>query len=100
MANRYDIQVKDNAIIIANNDLVWGFSDDQHIEDTISAAPGSWKENFADGVGIMNYLKGRNVQQELTRSIKLNLKSDGYNSQPIVKYDPNGNLIISPNVTI
>lgn len=100
MASRFDIQVKDNAIIIVNNDLQYAESDDQHIEDTISANVGSWKENPTDGVGIINYLKGVNIQQKLAKLIKLNLKSDGYDSNPIVQYDTSGKLIVSPNVIL
>jgi hypothetical protein len=100
MANRFDIQLNNNDIVVSNNDLILVESDDQHIIDTINAAPGWWKENPTDGVGINNYLKGRDIQQELERSIKIQLQSDGYNSQPSMSFDKNGNLIISTNVTI
>lgn len=100
MANRFDIQLVDNDIQIQNSDIILSESDDQHIVDTINAAPGWWKENHSDGVGIMNYLKGRGIQQELQRSIKINLQSDGYNASPKVSYDTAGKLIIEANVTV
>ena len=100
MANRTDIKLIDNDLIITDNDLVLVDSDDQHIADTINGAPGWWKENPSDGVGIMKYLKGRSVQQELSRSIQLNLQSDGYNSRPIVDFDKSGKLIIDTNVKL
>jgi len=100
MAYRTDIKIDNNDIVIFNNDLVLVQSDDQHIADTINAAPGWWKQFPVDGVGILNYFKGRNVQQELARSIQINLQSDGYNSRPLISYDNSGNLIIDTNVTV
>jgi hypothetical protein len=100
MANRFDIQLNDNDIVISNSDLILVESDDQHIVDTINAAPGWWKENPTDGVAIMQYLKGRDIQQELERSMKIQLQSDGYKSQPVMSFDTNGKLIIATNVTI
>ena len=97
MANRFDVLLSGNDLVIQDNDIVLAESDDQHIADTINACPGWWKENFMDGVGIMRYLKAQNVQQELSRSMKLNLQSDGYNSNPIITY--NNGLIIDTNVT-
>lgn len=100
MANRFDIQLQDNDVQIDNNDLILSESDDQHIVDTINAAPGWWKENPSDGVGIMNYLKSKGAQQELQRSIKINLQSDGYKATPKISYDSTGKLIIEANVTV
>jgi len=100
MDSRIDLKLDNNDVVIYNNDLVLVESDDQHIADTINAAPGWWKENPSDGVGVMKYFKGRNVQQELARSIQINLKSDGYNARPVISFDSSGNLIIDTNVTI
>jgi len=55
MALRYDIDC-DLTYIAEQNDLKWIASDMQHIEDTIAASKGEWKENPSDGVGIDNYL--------------------------------------------
>ena len=100
MVSRIDIKLIDNDLIFQNNDLIIAESDDQHIVDTINAAPGWWKETFQDGVGIMNYLKGRNVEQDLQRSVKLNLQSDGYKSSPRASYDTNGKLTVETNVNL
>ena len=100
MATRQDISLLNNHIYITNNDLVWVDSDEQHIADTINACAGWWKESFADGVGILTYLKGRNVIPELTRSMNINLKSDKYNAKPIIAYDSTGTLIVDANVSI
>lgn len=98
MITRYDIQADDNGVLeIVNNDLVWGVSDEQHIEDTINASPGWWKENFADGVGIRAYLNSDGQQQVLARSIKIQLTSDLYTvGSPSIQFGANGKLTINP----
>jgi len=100
MASRTDLKLINNDVQILNNDLVLAESDDQHIADTLNAFSGWWKQFPSDGVGVMQYFKGRNVQQELARSIQINLKSDGYNARPIISFDSSGNLIIDTNVTV
>lgn len=99
MTYRTDIQLDNNDIVIANNDLILVQSDEQHIVDTINACPGWWKENFIDGVSIVSFLKARGVQQEVARSIKINLISDGYDAKPIISYDNTGQLVIDTNAT-
>lgn len=100
MASRIDLKLFENDLVVFNDDFQLVESDEQHIADTINAAPGWWKENPTDGVGIMKFLKGKNVQQEAARAIQLNLQSDGYNSRPIVNFDSLGNLIIDTNVNV
>ncbi len=99
MMTRYDIQMDDNGVLeIENNDLVWDVSDEQHIEDTINASPGWWKENFADGVGIRVYLNSDGQQQVLARAIKIQLTSDLYTvTNPSIVFNANGQLIINPS---
>ena len=99
MENRIDIKLDDNDLLILNDDLVLVESDDQHIADTINAAPGWWKETPTEGVGIMKYLKGKN-SQELSRAIQINLKADGYDSRPVISFNTNGKLTIDPNVKL
>lgn len=99
MVNRIDLQLDNNTILIQNNDFVLVESDDQHVVDTINACPGWWKENPTDGVAIIAYLKGKGIEQELSRKMKLNLQSDNYISSPSISYDGN-TLIINPNVSI
>lgn len=101
MAYRTDIQIDiNNELIVQNNDFIIDISDEQHIIDTINANVGTWKENPNDGVGIRQYIKGRGVENILSRSIKIQLKSDNYNSSPIVSFDSSGKLTIDANVTI
>ena len=98
--DRYDILSDSNGLIIANNDLVYGVSDTQHIQDTLNAAQGWWKENYTDGVNIRSYINSSHQEQILARNIKLQLESDLYTvTNPKVFYDANGKLNIEPNAT-
>lgn len=100
MAERFDI-LFDKDLVIKNNDLSYVKSDQQHVEDTINAAPGWWKENFTDGVAIVNYLNSSGQEQVLARSIKIQLEADLYTVvNPTVKYSSDGSLFINPNATI
>lgn len=96
---RTDLKQTDNDIVILDNDLIIAESDDQHIQDTIEATFGWWKQTFTEGVGIMAYLKSRDAA-ELSRTMKINLELDGYICDPIIKMDGNGTLIVNPNVNI
>ena len=98
--DRYDL-LYNNGLVVEDNDLVWDKSDTQHIEDTINAAPGWWKENFTDGVNIRAYLNSSNQEQVLARSIKINLESDLYTvTNPKVYFTTDSQLIVEPNATI
>ncbi len=100
MAKRFDLLLDNNDIVVSNNDVSFNDSDDQHVIDTINGFAGWWKESFTEGVGIFTFMKGRNVQQELAKKIKLNLLADGYDSSPIVGYDSSQKLTVDPNVSI
>ena len=69
--DRYDLQSDDNGLMILDNDLVYGISDTQHVQDTLNAAPGWWKENYSDGVNIKSYLNSSQQEQILARKINL-----------------------------
>ena len=74
-----DIQLDDNGdLLIRNGDFVIGASDNQHIQDIINASVGWWKEFPLVGVGIANYQSSSGAQQQLERSIKVQLEGDGY----------------------
>jgi hypothetical protein len=103
MDKRFDIGLNNNDMIIDpqnGGDFTLVESDEQHIIDTINALPNWWKENPSDGVGILTYIKSTNKQQLLAKNIKLQLQSDGYNSQPIVSYNSDKKLNVDPNVSI
>lgn len=95
--NSLDIALLNNDLYFINGDFVVSISDEQHVMDTIGAFPGWWKENAPDGVGIIGYENASGIEQELQRSIQLQLKSDGYSSSPKAVVDPNGLLNVYPN---
>lgn len=99
MAVNYDLRLSDNDLVIKNGDFVIGESDSQHIEDSINAYAGWWKEHPQDGVGIFSYLNSSGRVQELARKIKLELQSDGYNvERPIIDISQDG-IKVNPNAT-
>jgi len=96
---RTDLQLTNNDIDVLNNDFIISESDGQHVQDTINANVGWWKETYTSGVGVMSYLKSKNTA-ELSRKIMIELKADNYNSSPIMTFTNNGLLNINPNVTL
>jgi hypothetical protein len=100
--SRYDIEFSYNDLFISSTgDFVFSLSDQTHIEDTIVANYGWWKDNPLDGVGIRNYLGATMDKQALKQRIRTQLESDGYAvNNPTVNLDNNGNLTINPNATI
>ena len=100
--SRFDIQLIDNDLFISpDGDFVFELSDEQHIEDTINAFAGWWKENPADGVGIKSYLGAPLNTQIIAQNIRTQLNNDGYTvSKPTAVIDANGNLTINPDATI
>lgn len=98
MAENKDIALYKNEPYIVNGDFVSAASDEQHVMDTIAAFPGWWKENPPDGVGLFSYLHSAGREAAMKRSIKINLLSDGYQSDAAaVVSDAAGNLKIVPN---
>lgn len=100
MALSQDIALEDEDLLIINGDLAISYSDEQHVADTINAFPGWWKENPADGVGIFGYLNSAGQEQALSRSVKIQLQSDGYQvANPSLSIDNSGTITINPNAT-
>jgi hypothetical protein len=96
---RFDIQVN-NSFVNANNDIAFYDSDEDHIQDTIQATQGSYKENPQDGVNITSYLNSQGQQQTLAREIIVQLKSDLYDVfNPIVEITADS-ISVNPNATI
>lgn len=89
---------QDGDLLIRDGDFAVGESDDQHIEDIITAFPGWWKQFPLLGVGIFQNIKSSQNPQDLERSIKINLQSDGYDvSNARVAINGNGKMEVSPN---
>lgn len=100
MEARYDIRVEKD-YINANNDVEWFQSDIRHQRDSIELKPGECKEFPSDGVNISKYMSSSGQEDTISRSIILELTSDGYYcKQPKVSFDTNGKLIIDPNATL
>jgi hypothetical protein len=98
MANNLDIALFNNDLYFENGDFAITESDVQHVSDTIAAFPGWWKEHPTDGVGLFQYLHSAGKEQQLERSLKINLLSDGYRADAVsINIDPAGNLTINPN---
>jgi hypothetical protein len=96
MAASVDILLNKNDLVIINGDITTGLSDAQHVEDTINAFPGWWKENPADGVGILQYLNSSGQESAIARNIDIQLQSDGYSSNPQAVIN-NGTISITTN---
>jgi hypothetical protein len=100
---RYDFALdsNDDLAINAQGDFYFEPSDQDHIQDTINAWPGWWKQYPLDGVAVLSYLKSSSGQQLLARQIKVELNSDGYQvNNPVIAYGTDGSLTITPNATI
>lgn len=98
---RYDVKLKDNEPVAYNGDFVLAESDAQHIEDTIRAFAGTWKQFPTEGVGLAAYRYSPMEVQALQKNIRLQLTADGYRvGNPIVTIDTSGNVLINPDATI
>ena len=99
---RFDVRLTDSGDVdVINGDISLGESDQQHIEDTIRAFPGTWKQFPTDGVGIGAYSYSPAEVQEIQKIIRQQLTLDGYRvGNPKVSLDVKGELVINPDATI
>lgn len=75
---------------IVNGDWNVAFSDEQHVEHILMAAPGHFKNAPLIGVNMMQYINSSlspKTVSELERKILLNLEADGA-KQPFASVDP------------
>lgn len=86
--------------VIKDNDILFGASDEQHIQDSIYMAPGWSKEHPGDGVNIRNYLNSTGQEQKISRAIKLALVSDLYVVETPIVNIQGDKISINPNATI
>lgn len=98
MASNQDIMLSGNDLLITGGDFGIGISDPQHIADTMNAFPGWWKENPADGVGVFQYLNSSGQEQQLKRSVIIQMQADGYTASPDVTINSAGQIIINPGI--
>ena len=87
-------------LLTQNGDFAFGPSDMQHITDLIVSFPGYWMEYPSVGVGLFQYFNSAGQEQALTQSISVQLASDGYSSQPVSIYNPDGTYTVYPNAFI
>jgi hypothetical protein len=86
MANVKDIKLdSDQDLFIDPNtgDFAFADSDTQHVKDILNSYAGWWKETPTLGVGVKRYLGSSSSLQQLKRSIKIHLKTDGYKADDI-----------------
>lgn len=84
-------------LLITGGDFVIGASDNQHIQDIIQSYIGWWKQFPLVGVGIQSFVNSNGQDQALSRSIQIQLQSDGFTVQsPQVIINPD-QVIIQPN---
>jgi len=106
MAAAFDIQLGDGTgnaygtgdLSFSNGDFAIGESDQQHVQDTITAFPGWWKQYPADGVGISSYVNASANFQALARNIQSQFTVDGYrvNPLPVIRFEDK-QLKVYPN---
>lgn len=93
-----DIALQGNDLYTELGDFAIMQSDEQHVSDTLASFPSWWKENPADGVGMLQYINSSGQEQVLGRSVKIQLQSDGYKvSNPSIVVDSSGLLNVNPN---
>jgi len=100
MAVRHDIQLLEDDFVFANGDFKIAESDEQHIQDTINAFPGWWKQYPDEGVGIRAWQKSPAIIQQMSKTIRVQLALDNYKSSPKIAFDSSGTLKIAPNVSL
>lgn len=98
---RFDIKLNNNEPVAYNGDFVLAESDAQHIEDTLRAFPGTWKQYPTEGVGLGAYQNSPMEIQALQKEIRIQLTADGYRvGNPIVTIDSAGNVLINPDAQL
>jgi hypothetical protein len=82
-----DVLTNDSGdLVIENGDFVVDYSEEQHVQDILISAPGTWKQWPTVGVGIvMRQEKGytREALDRLKKNIKLQLMADGIRANRI-----------------
>lgn len=72
------LEADDGDLLFEDGDLVIGQSDQNHIYDIISSAKGDWREYPLLGANAILYRNKAISKAEFVRSIKEELKKDGY----------------------
>lgn len=70
----------DDDLLIVGGDFAVGLSEEQHVNDILIDAPGSWKQEPTIGVDLINELNAPNGGEDINRirkTINVNLSLDG-----------------------
>jgi len=96
MGKAHDIRFTndDDLFIGADGDFDITESDTRHVDDIIDAWIGHWKEFPLVGVGIQRRHAQSGGIQRISREIKIQLKSDGYNVKNI-QFDADGGVYVT-----
>ena len=76
MAAAVDILLNEDLAITNDGDIHIGFSDNQHIEHIMRAAPGHFMQHPTLGADITNKLNGSIDRAAIKKTIKKNLTAD------------------------
>ncbi len=76
----YDIGAddEDDLFISGQGDFAIRPSDKSHVSDILQAFPGWWKQYPLLGVGMARYVNSTNRNDEITRSVNMQLQADKY----------------------
>jgi hypothetical protein len=66
----------DRDVMIASDDLVIGFSDEQHREHLLVLEKGALKENLSTGVGLASFIEAED-EAGLLREVAIQFSGDG-----------------------
>lgn len=97
MAKAQDIRFDDefdDLFISSTGDFEVKESDTRHVNDLVESWVGWWKEFPSVGVGAFRYLGASGGFQRLVRSIKIQLKGDGYSVKQVTT-DQKENIYIT-----
>lgn len=90
MANVKDIKLDSNQDLFVDTntgDFAFAESDTQHVRDILESYAGWWKEFPTLGVGVKRYLGSSASLQQLKRTIRIHLRSDGYKADDVTIVD-------------
>lgn len=92
-----DILLQENQnLVIENNDLKIGFSDDQNIYDILISEKGEYKRTPQIGCEANNFLNSVFDRQAIRNIVRLNLEIDGFNVEDVLVENNNDNIDIKP----
>lgn len=86
-------------LVIKNNDLVIGDSDDQNIYDILITQKGEYKRTPQIGCDANNFLNGVFDSQAIKNIVRLNLELDGFSVNEVIVTNNDDNIEVKPVAT-